>query len=81
MYPNLKLQLWTLGLRQNRLAKMLNVDETLLSKIVNGFREPSTELQNSIASLLKRDVDWLFKRADNASEKKGNDGHTSITRS
>jgi DNA-binding XRE family transcriptional regulator len=62
MYPNLKLQLWKCGVRQNRLAKMLAVDESVLSRIVNGFREPSVELQNSIASLLQCDVAWLFLR-------------------
>ena len=43
MYPNLKLQMWKVGIRQNRLAKMLEMDETVLSKIVNGFREPNEE--------------------------------------
>ena len=60
MYPNLKLQLWKSGLRQNRLAKMLNMDEATLSRIVNGFREPTVELQNNIAALLQCDSAWLF---------------------
>jgi transcriptional regulator with XRE-family HTH domain len=66
MYPNLKLQLWKTGIRQNRLAKILGVDETILSKIVNGFREPSPQLRQRIAALLQTDVDWLFE-AVNAS--------------
>lgn len=64
MYPNLKLQLWKSGIRQNRLAKMLGVDQTILSKIVNGFREPSPELRSRIAVLLQSDVDWLFERLE-----------------
>ncbi len=44
MYSNLKLQIWKSGIRQNRLAKMLQMDETMLSRIVNGYREPSAEL-------------------------------------
>ena len=80
MYPNLKLQLWTSGLRQNRLARMLDMDETTLSRIVNGFREPSTELRHSIAVLLKCDVDWLFKRQDIAAERIGTDGHSGVAR-
>jgi len=48
-------------LRQNRLAKMLDLDETILSKIVNGFREPSAELQNRIAEALQCDSAWLFE--------------------
>jgi transcriptional regulator with XRE-family HTH domain len=65
LYPNLKLQIWKSGLRQNRLAQMLNVDETMLSKIVNGFREPSDELKGRIADLLRSDVSWLFEPTAN----------------
>jgi transcriptional regulator with XRE-family HTH domain len=61
MYPNLKLQLWKTGIRQNRLAKMLGMDETILSKIVNGFREPSPQMREKIASLLGSDATWLFE--------------------
>jgi transcriptional regulator with XRE-family HTH domain len=60
MYPNLKLKLWTSGIRQNRLAKMLNLDETTLSRIVNGFREPNEEIRGRIATLLESDEGWLF---------------------
>ncbi len=60
MYPNLKLQLWKRGIRQNRLAKELNVDETTLSRIVNGFREPSPELKRRISLFLDCDASWLF---------------------
>ena len=61
MYPNLKLQLWMSGIRQNRLAKMLDLDETTLSKIVNGFRQPTPEVRGRIASALKSDESWLFQ--------------------
>ena len=61
MYPNLKLQLWMSGIRQNRLAKMLDMDETTLSKIVNGFRQPTPEMRGRIASALKSDERWLFQ--------------------
>ena len=60
MYPNLKLQLWRSGFRQNRLAQLIGIHETLLSKIVNGFREPTQELRGKIASLLGCDPTWLF---------------------
>ena len=63
MFPNLKLCLWTSGVRQNRLAQMLNVDETLLSKVINGYREPNGELRRRIAELLGADEQWLFERA------------------
>jgi transcriptional regulator with XRE-family HTH domain len=61
MYPNLKLQLWRTGIRQYRLAQMLGMDEALLSKIVNGLRQPSPEIREKIASLLHSDEHWLFE--------------------
>jgi transcriptional regulator with XRE-family HTH domain len=65
MYPNLKLQLWKTGMRQNRLANVLLMDETVLSKIINGFRHPSRDLQERIAKVLECDPDWLFEQNDN----------------
>ena len=64
MYPNLKLQLWKTGLRQNRLAQMVGVDEAALSKIVNGFRKPDEEMKIRIAQLLSSDVAWLFATSE-----------------
>ena len=61
VYPNLKLQMWRTGLRQNRLARMLNIDETNLSRIVNGFRKPAPELKQRIAAALASDQEWLFE--------------------
>ncbi len=66
MYPNLKLQLWKTGIRQNRLAKMLRVDETRISRIVNGYREPNAELRENIANLLGCEAQWLFESSDPA---------------
>ena len=63
MYPNLKLQLWRTGIRQNALARMLEMDETILSRILNGFREPNAQTRAKIASLLKTDERWLFEPA------------------
>lgn len=60
MYPNLKLQLWRSGIRQNRLAQLIGIHETLLSKIVNGFREPDPQLRSRIAAVLESDEAWLF---------------------
>lgn len=62
MYPNLKLQLWKCGIRQNRLANMLGMDETALSKIINGYREPDAALRRHVAEILKGDEAWLFQR-------------------
>lgn len=61
MYPNLRFQLWSMGMRQNRLAQALGLDESLLSRILNGFRQPSPQLKRRIATLLGSDEEWLFK--------------------
>ena len=66
MYPNLKLQIWKAGIRQNRLAQMLGIDQTLLSKIVNGFRVPDEALRAKIAALLGSDEQWLFEVVERA---------------
>ena len=63
MYPNLKLQLWKSGIRQNRLAQLLGMDETMLSRIVNGYRDPSPKLRVAIANALRCEESWLFEPA------------------
>lgn len=72
MYPNLKLELWRSGIRQNRLAQLLGVDESVLSRIVNGFREPNQQIRSKIADMLQRDEQWLF---DTTGEKGGASSH------
>ena len=64
MYPNLRIQLWKAGIRQNRLAKMLEMDETLLSRIVNGYREPSAEFRKKLSAILESDEGWLFQAVE-----------------
>jgi transcriptional regulator with XRE-family HTH domain len=68
MYPNLKLQIWKSGMRQNRLAQLVGIHETLLSKILNGFREPDAETRARIAAALNSDAVWLFAPANAAPE-------------
>jgi len=46
---------------------MLALDETVLSKIVNGFREPAPDLQDRIAKMLECDSAWLFERTEKRS--------------
>ena len=62
IYPNLKMRIYTTGIRQNRLAKMLGIDEAHLSRIINGFRQPSNDLQEQIAVILQSDAEWLFHK-------------------
>jgi transcriptional regulator with XRE-family HTH domain len=66
MYPNLRIQLWKAGMRQNQLARILEMDETLLSRIVNGYRQPSAELRKKLSIILKTDETWLFEPAESA---------------
>jgi transcriptional regulator with XRE-family HTH domain len=61
MYPNLKIQIWRCGIRQNRLAQLVGIHETLLSRIVNGFREPDEPVRLRIAEALRSDAEWLFR--------------------
>jgi transcriptional regulator with XRE-family HTH domain len=75
VYPNLKLQLWRSGIRQNRLAQMLGVDETMLSKIINGYRTVSPELRGRIAGILQTDEGWLFEPAGAMKEDVGGAKH------
>ena len=62
IYPNLKLRIYTSGIRQNRLAKMLGIDEAHLSRIINGFRQPSGDIREQLATILQSDPEWLFYR-------------------
>jgi transcriptional regulator with XRE-family HTH domain len=65
MYPNLKLQMWRSELRQTRLAQMIQLDETTLSRIVNGFRQPCPAIKARIAAALNCDLEWLFEESIN----------------
>lgn len=60
LYPNLKMQIWKTGIRQNRLAQLVGIHETVLSKIINGFRPPDPDIRSRIAAALQTDEAWLF---------------------
>ena len=64
MYPNLKFAMWRSGMRQNRLAQIVNLDETVLSRIVNGFRKPCPEVKAKVAAALNSDQAWLFEEIE-----------------
>jgi plasmid maintenance system antidote protein VapI len=63
IYPNLKLRVYTTGMRQNRLAKLVGIDEAYLSRIINGVRVPGKHMQQQIAEVLGCDAEWLFQQA------------------
>ena len=62
IYPNLKLRVYTTGMRQNRLARLVGIDEAYLSRIINGVRAPGKQMQEQIAQVLGCDPEWLFQQ-------------------
>lgn len=62
MFPNLKLQIFRRGSHQNQLAKAVGIDETVLSKIIRGYRAPTATQRKILASYLAADEAWLFER-------------------
>jgi transcriptional regulator with XRE-family HTH domain len=62
MYPNLKLQIFRLGIHQNHIARSLGMDESVLSKIIHGYRQPSQEQREQLADFLKVEENWLFEK-------------------
>jgi transcriptional regulator with XRE-family HTH domain len=71
MYPNLKLQLFRTAVRQNFLARELGIDESILSKIIHGYREPSKEQRQSLSNYLGVEESWLFEKYEIASSTRG----------
>lgn len=66
MFPNLKLQIFRCGCHQNQLAKAVGIDETVLSKIIHGYRAPTARQKKILASYLEADEAWLFERFEPA---------------
>lgn len=64
MYPNLKLQIFKLGIHQNHISRTLGIDESVLSKIIHGYREPSKIHRAQLANFLNVDESWLFEKFD-----------------
>jgi transcriptional regulator with XRE-family HTH domain len=61
MFPNLKLQIFRRGRHQNQLAKAVGIDETVLSKIIHGYRVPTPTQRQVLASYLEAEEEWLFE--------------------
>jgi len=78
MFPNLKLQIFRRGSHQNELAKALGIDETVLSKIIHGYRDPTATQRKLLASHLDANEEWLFERFEAASVQPIPD-HTQLT--
>jgi transcriptional regulator with XRE-family HTH domain len=61
MFPNLKLQIFRRNSHQNQLARAVGMDETVLSKIIHGYRKPTPEQRKLLAAYLEADENWLFE--------------------
>ncbi len=77
MYPNLKLQLFRSSVRQNFLARAVGMDESILSKIIHGYREPSREQRQLLANYLGVEETWLFEKFEIASPARAAGNHGS----
>jgi transcriptional regulator with XRE-family HTH domain len=61
MLANLKLQIFRRGSHQNQLAEAVGIDETVLSKIIHGFRLATPLQRRALATYLEADEEWLFE--------------------
>jgi transcriptional regulator with XRE-family HTH domain len=68
MYPNLKIAIFKKGLQQNRLSKIVGINEANLSKIIHGYREPSRSQKQTLAAFLEADENWLFEKYEGGGE-------------
>jgi transcriptional regulator with XRE-family HTH domain len=64
MYLNIKVQVFRLGFHQIDIAKALGMNESVLSKIIHGYREPSKAQRMQLAQYLNADESWLFEKYD-----------------
>src|SRR5260370_38768756 len=69
MFPNLKMQIFRRGNHQNQLAKAVVIDETVLSKIIHGDRNPTASQKKLLASYLEADEPGLFERFEAAPQR------------
>jgi plasmid maintenance system antidote protein VapI len=53
MYPNLELQIFKRGMRENYLAQVLGINEAILSKIIHGY----DDVRESLADFLETGED------------------------
>jgi transcriptional regulator with XRE-family HTH domain len=80
MYPNLKLEIFKRGLHQNQLARSVGMDDTLMSKIIHGYREPTARQRRSLAGFLEVEESWLFEKYDGHLSGPGNDNTRVVPR-
>src|SRR5207249_10220493 len=77
-YTTLFRSLFRSSVRQNFLAREVGIDESILSKIIHGYREPSKEQRQLLANYLAVEETWLFEKLDRKSTRL-NSSHVSIS--
>jgi transcriptional regulator with XRE-family HTH domain len=63
--------------RQNFLARAVGIDESILSKIIHGYREPSKKQRQLLANYLGVEETWLFEKFEMASPARSAGNHAS----
>ena len=58
------MRIFRTGNHQNQLAKVLGIDQTVLSKIIHGYRNPTIAQRKLLAGYLQADEAWLFESAE-----------------
>lgn len=66
---NFKEEMKQLGIRQSEMSFELGISESLLNKIVNGWRTPSGELHKKMISYLQKRREQLVRRIKSQSSK------------
>jgi transcriptional regulator with XRE-family HTH domain len=74
----LKLQIFKSGIHQNHLARQLGLTDTVLSKIIHGYRQPTPEQRILLAEFLRADESWLFEKYDVTSGANGPGVETAV---
>jgi len=61
VYTKLKREVWGSRIHQDRPARELKIDETVLSKIINGYRTLSPSVREVLAEYFGREESRLFE--------------------
>ncbi len=66
---NIKIKMRELGIRQIEMAAELGINDSLLNKILNGWRKPSEALSKKIFSYIEKRRERLISKSKMPSDK------------
>jgi transcriptional regulator with XRE-family HTH domain len=66
---NLKIKMQELGIRQIEMAAELGINDSLLNKILNGWRKPSEALSKKISAYIEKRRERLISKSKMPSDK------------